>query len=197
MKIILQIQPRKLIMQVNAHKIFIVILIAMNFQACIASKTRKLRIYQKSKTEQIHNEINPIPAFIKKYREEHPCIGAFCCSANPEHHQDIHLSIRGSSYYACYMCQVRPVDVYNSQQFKWDGTCLDTTQSCLNVITYPKGYTTIPLFTGCCFLPWYYNYFKPNHPAEYAWDNNHDIDWENRKIIKTPYTPQSEQMKRD
>lgn len=149
----------------------------------------KLESYEKQEEDK---QINPIPAFIKTYKKDHPCTGTLCCSSNPEHHEDLILSMRGSSYYACIACQVRPVDVYNTQSFKWDGNCLDTIQSCINIPTYiPK--RVLMFATSCCYAGmWYIPDFKLNHPKEYAWDQSHKIDWDNRRII-----PKSEQMKRD
>ncbi|MDP3788350.1 MAG: hypothetical protein Q8Q60_03495 [Candidatus Chromulinivorax sp.] len=183
-------------MQVNAHKIFMVILIAMNFQPCMPTDKRHIsKIPPTAQPTQAttQQEENPTPAFIKKYRNDN-CIGKLCCSSNPEHQVHLMLSMRGSRYYACIMCQVRPVDVYNEASFKWDGDNLDRCQSCINRMTGP----TRPITLGtlvCCSMMWRHYYLKPNHPEVLDWDQNHDIDWENRKIIPKP--PVSEQMKRD
>jgi hypothetical protein len=139
-------------------------------------------------------EENPTPAFIQRYRQESPCIGTLCCSSNPKHHEFIQLSLKASPCLHCILCQVRPIDPYNTQRYKWDGTCLDTTQSYMNFACYVPKRIAVPSFTVCCFLPWYYNTFKPNYPNEFAWHQSHQIDYKNRKIIKKS---ESENMKRD
>ncbi len=178
-------------MQFNAQKFLIVMLLACNFQTIMA--TRKLRRHQKPVSSQ---KVNPIPAFIEQYKKDNPCIGTLCCSANPEYHKDIRISFKASPCVACATCQIRPVDPHNEQSYKWDGTCLDTTQSCLNIACYiPRRAIAIPILANCFGRVWYQLYFAPHYPEALAWDETHELDFKKQQII--PIAPKAQHMKRD